>query len=887
MLKILIWGNLLTVPCLYSQIHFQDVGVSAGVETGYNSHGSGFFDYNNDGYADLFIVHNVSVIPEDEREHGFFENQGNGTFTYVTDQAGVGGYYTSAQGLAAGDYNNDGNIDICIGMGRNYKTLLYRNNGNETFSNVSTQAGVNVYNRGRCLSFVDYNNDGWVDLFVPGDPYLFLYKNNKNGTFSGVTNESGLEFVRSSDDIYGHAFGDVDNDGDMDLFIPSLVDLSRFFINNGDGTFTDATVASGLPTDSLYYGAVFLDYNNDGYYDLFTRRKEDWPELFRNNQDGTFTDVSIGAGIYLDTDFPGFGGGLGTADFDNDGYVDILVLTKKGYQNRLFHNNGNGTFTNIGSSAGVTHYKEYWSAPIADYDHDGYLDIYFCRNNIFEQLFKASLYRNDGGENNWLHINLEGNQSNRLGIGARLVAYTNGNLQMRQVMGGEGYKVDDFTVEFGLGSRDVVDSLVIYWPSGIVQNEVWIPANQIIDVTEQEGTHYYQLFSVSGMVRYLYGDSPVPEVPMVMSGAEAGRCTTAVSGLYTFYNLSGGGSITVIPDIQEGEGMASGTISAYDASLTARNAVGLETLTVEQQGSADVNQNGEVDMFDAALTARYAVGFANISGAYAGTWKFEPASHTHAVLSENIEDDDFTASILGDVDGNWGASVPPEKRSLPGFVPTGYLRVVPGQEVVMPVVIDDGLEILSADIWVRYDPEKVDFVSISPSQAAEGFQLVHRNSQDGELKIAMYGMQPLKSSGPLMILKFRVSLIDGEETEIVWDRIQINGKEMNREILCLFADQPEEVAPGLFGLEGNYPNPFNPGTAIRYRVGESGQVSLIIYDTMGRSIRNLVHRYMEKGSYQVDWSGDDDTGKEVPSGIYICKLVSGNQIDSIKLMKLK
>ncbi|GAG16470.1 unnamed protein product, partial [marine sediment metagenome] len=174
-----------------SPVTFTDVGASTGTHVFLNPHGSGFFDYNNDGLSDIFVVHNLSTGYIGEKPHALLKNLGNGTFENVTVEARVGGYNASAQGLAAGDYDNDGDMDMAIGMG-NWGTLLYRNNNDGTFSNVSDAAGVSQYNRGRCLAFFDYNNDGHVDLLQIGDPSLYLLQNKGDGTFVHKRYPAGL-----------------------------------------------------------------------------------------------------------------------------------------------------------------------------------------------------------------------------------------------------------------------------------------------------------------------------------------------------------------------------------------------------------------------------------------------------------------------------------------------------------------------------------------------------------------------------------------------------------------------------------------------------------------------------------------------------------------------
>ena len=887
---------------LFSQspVYFYNVGDQTGTKFYRNCHGSGFFDYNSDGYDDIFIVHNVSVSPQGPKPHVLLKNLGDGTFVDVAGEAGVEGYNTSAQGLAAGDYNNDGYTDIAIGMGHWY-TALYKNNGDGTFSDVSSSAKVTVPNRGRTLAFVDYDNDGYLDLFVFGDndgsPDIYslsVYKNKGDGTFAITSKQAGLGYERSSDDIYGFAFADVDNDGDMDFFVPNYTNSSKFFLNNGNGTFTESTT-SGLPRTNKLMGAIFLDYNNDGWFDLFVRRAWKTFLLFRNNHDGTFTDVtnSAGVGVILDDKIP-FGGGLSTGDFDNDGFIDILAIHRSGRNFKLFHNNGDGTFTEIASSANLTENSDWnWSAPIADYDHDGYLDIYLARNGDTKSDgttdYYATLFRNAGGTNNWLHVKLEGVQSNRSAIGARLVAYVNGKLQMRQILGGGGYKTDSFPAEFGLAHATEVDSLIIYWPSGIIQKVFKIMANQRITVVEQGGSFYYGPFSLSGQIRYYNNNVRVPKVQLNMSGDEVRNSTVNDSGAYAFSDIKGEEAITVTPVKSGGEDIGSGTLSAYDAALTARYAVGLQELTEDQKKAADVDESGTVYIVDAASIARAAVGLSGIAGSHVGEWRFVPASREYPRMSDNYENADFTAIVLGDVSGNWSMPTGMSKAYSASVLPVDSMIVDPMDTVYIPLVLEKGIDLLSSDVWLRYDANVLKFLGATTTSFSHKFNLIYNDSKAGFLKIALYGTNPLQGTDIFLIIKFQVISNVDQKTTISWDRYQLND--------CLYEKPDVRVdivtscekgpTPLDFHLEDNFPNPFNSGTTISYQLAAPSRVSLVIYDIMGRRIRTLINNIQSQGKYQVKWDGKADNGKDVPSGIYVCRLTAGGRSWVLKMAKTK
>ncbi len=887
---------------LYSQsISFTNVGDMTQTKVACNTHGSGFFDYNGDGFPDIFVVHNLSESPFGCLPHTLLKNLGNGIFENVTSEAGVDGYCTSAQGLAAGDYNNDGYVDIAIGMGEwqyspgnsSYVLALYKNNGDGTFTDVSSAAGVKSYNRGRNLTFVDYNNDGYLDLFVFGDsikpyvPSLIVYKNNGDGSFTLASKEAQLNHKRSPDDIWGCAFADVDNDGDMDFFVPNYSYPSRFFVNNGDGTFTESTT-SGLPRTNGLKGAIFLDYNNDGWFDLFVRRAWKTFLLFRNNHDGTFTNVSSSAGIevVLDSKIP-FGGGLSVADFDNDGFIDILAIHRSGRNLKLFHNNGDGTFTDIATSANLTNNSYWnWSAPIADYNQDGYLDIYLCRSDYSLTCY-ATLFQNDGGDNNWLHVKLEGVESNRSAIGARLIAYANGKLQMRQVLGGGGYKADSFPAEFGLAHADQVDSLIIYWPSGIIQKVFKIMANQRITVVEQEGSFYYGPFSLSGHVSYYSNNVRVPRVELDMSGDEMRNTTVSDSGTYVFSDVKGEEAITVTPAKQKGEDIKKGVISAYDAALTARYTVGLETLTENQKKAADVDESGTVDIVDVVQIARAAVGLPGIFASHVGEWRFLPALREYPRMIDNYGDGNFAAIALGDVSGNWSLANGMSKS--PSVSLSDSMIVSPMDTVSIPLISKKGANLISSDIWLRYDANVLKFLGATTTSVSRKFNVIYNDSKTGFVKIALYGIYPISQVNTFLIIKFQVISNINRETTISWEKYQLNDCLYNKPAVHISVVQTgvETTVPIDFYLEDNFPNPFNSGTTISYQLGASGKVSLIVYDVMGRRIRTLVNSVQSPGKYQVRWDGKNDKREDVPSGIYVCRLKAGGRSWVLKMAKTK
>jgi tetratricopeptide (TPR) repeat protein len=484
-------------------VEFKDVAHEAGVAKVDQGRGSGWADFDLDGDLDLFTVgvHSGTAL---------FRNNGDGTFTEVSEEAGVSDHRGGWASLFA-DYDNDGDPDLYITRdawdGKDSNTM-YRNNGDGTFSDVTKAAGVADKEKSSfTASFGDYDNDGYLDLLVAsglkdGNSPNSLFHNNGDGTFTDVAIEAGL--VHRGPTI-GCAFGDYDDDGNLDIHVVHVNGSNLLYKNNGDGTFNEVTESANarLPIQRGFV-TFFFDYDNDGDLDLFTSSMCNLTEyltsrisgkaqtkthlaLLRNNGEGTFTDITNQAGLYLS--FGSMGANYG--DYDYDGNLDIY-LSNGGppvgrlEPNALFRNNGDGTFTEITEAAGVGNLGKGHGVTFADYDNDGDLDIYSSIGGHYPaDRTPNSLYQNPGTGNNFLMVRTIGTRSNRDGIGAK-VKVTSGSLTLlRVVNGGSGFgSTNSLELEFGLGKRKKVDQVEIRWPSGLVETYENLEPNQLLIVTE-------------------------------------------------------------------------------------------------------------------------------------------------------------------------------------------------------------------------------------------------------------------------------------------------------------------------------------------------------------------------------------------------------------------
>jgi hypothetical protein len=491
--------------------------------------GVAIFDYDNDGWPDIFIVNGTSLdAPHSGKPptSHLYHNNRDGTFTDVTQKAGL--THTGwGQGVCVGDYDNDGWEDLYVTYyGKN---ILYHNNGDGTFSDVSEKAGVAGSGKawGNGCAFVDYDRDGHLDLMVanyvdfdlstapaPGErascvwkgvPVMcgprgltpaknILYHNRGDGTFEDVSAKSHID---QADGHYSLSVStlDYDDDGWPDIFVACDSTASILYHNNRDGTFTDVAITAGAAFNEdgraqAGMGSTVADYNGDGKLDIFkTNFSDDTATLYRNNGNGTFDDVTYPAGLGLNTKYLGWGAMF--FDFDNDGWPDLLLVNGHVYPEVdsqhlgstfqepriLYHNNGNATFTDISADAGpgITTPNSSRGLAIGDLWNNGQLSAVISNMNA-----PPSLLVNDvRTPNHWIAFHLIGTsfasssqklRTNRDAIGARITIKAGSRLFVDEVRSGSSYDSNnDMRVHFGLGPAAKLDSVQVRWPSGLLE----------------------------------------------------------------------------------------------------------------------------------------------------------------------------------------------------------------------------------------------------------------------------------------------------------------------------------------------------------------------------------------------------------------------------------
>ncbi len=502
------------------------------------SGGVALIDYDRDGWPDIYFTNAQSVemaLAGKKARSALYHNNHDGTFTDVTDKAGVG-YPCWAMGAVVGDYNNDGWPDLlvtCLGG-----VVLYRNNGDGTFTNVTKQAGLGGDSEWATgASFGDYDNDGWADLFVShyvdvnlhdlptfgslktckyrgidvqcgpkglkGSPDN-LFHNNGDGTFTDVSAKAGVDDPQ-------HRFGltsvweDFNNGGRLDLFVTNDGQPNYLYRNDGNGHFTDIAYTAGVAVsqdgvEQANMGVALGDYLHTGRFSIaITHFSDEYAALFRNDGAMNFTDVSYASGIAPATT-PYVGWGDAFFDFDNDGWPDLFLVNGHVYPQvdsldiigkyrepkLLFLNQRNGTFKDVSKLVGPAIQIPQVSRGVAvgDLFNDGRLDI------VIENLKGGPmiLQPQGGPANHWISFELEGTKSNRLALNTRVKATAGDLVQVGEVLSGGSYlSQNDLRIHFGLGDRKGVDKVEIFWPAGKTEILTNLAADHFYHVKEGEG----------------------------------------------------------------------------------------------------------------------------------------------------------------------------------------------------------------------------------------------------------------------------------------------------------------------------------------------------------------------------------------------------------------
>ncbi len=485
---------------------FPDIAASAGLDIMSHAGGAIVEDFDGDGLLDVMVS---SSGPLDQMH--LFHNNGNGTFSDVTQSAGLAGE-TGGLNLVLTDYNNDGHPDVLVlrggwwGKQGCYPMSLLRNNGNGTFDDVTEAAGLLSLHPTQTAGWADFDSDGWLDLFVgheskADDPHPSqLFHNNRDGTFTQIGAASGLADLGF---VKGVAWGDYNNDGRPDLYISVMYGRNRLFRNDGpvagapaskQWRFTDVTAAAGVAEQKNSFATWFFDYDNDGWPDIFVGGYSagtgdvgafeaglpfhgDTPRLYHNNHDGTFTDMS--KAVHIDRAILPMGANFG--DIDNDGWLDVYLGTGDSeYQsllpNRMFRNRDGKSFADVTTAGGFGHLQKGHAIAFADLEGTGSEDVFEEMGGALPgDTYQSVLYHNPGNGNHSITLTLEGVNTNRAAFGVRIdagVADAAGIRHIYRTVGyGSSFGGNPLRQHIGLGAATRVDTLTVTWPASHTSQE--------------------------------------------------------------------------------------------------------------------------------------------------------------------------------------------------------------------------------------------------------------------------------------------------------------------------------------------------------------------------------------------------------------------------------
>ena len=529
-----------------SPIRFKDESFQSGIASeSVNASGPTFIDYDDDGDIDIYVVTEYHGEGQGNR---LFENQGNRMFIDVAELRGVDNENALGRGASWGDYDNDGDMDLAISnlpptdRSTHIPTTLYKNllkeTGEPNFQNVTREAQLfrkgndndrkigGIGNTGAGIAWADYDNDGDLDLYWKSadfDVENALFRNNGDGTFADVTEETGtgvLEFVLEANSQGAPNWTDVNHDGYVDLLVTNEGDKKILFLNDQEGSFKNITTSFRPPSGVVFLnpgnanGACIGDIDNDGDMDVFLPTSDQanrlYISLLKDTGQLSYKDITLTSGVSHKSGARGCAMG----DFDNDGLIDIYVnnggladtlindvidipifvqfyIAIEPDVNKLFRNNGDLTFSDLTWRSRASGYGVGSGVGTADLDEDGFLDIFFTNRTFYtggEQITESDrnyLLFNRGNRNNWLTINLVGEESNTNGYGARVTLASGDLTQYREATSAHGYNSgNDPRMHFGLGKKSSVDFIEVNWPSGKKTKLLNPSINQIITIKE-------------------------------------------------------------------------------------------------------------------------------------------------------------------------------------------------------------------------------------------------------------------------------------------------------------------------------------------------------------------------------------------------------------------
>ncbi len=854
-------------------VGFTKDGITIIATEGGNSNGMTWVDYNSDGFDDLFVANDGAPCY-------LYVNNGQGGFDKVTGNAIVSDTYESLSASWA-DMNNDGFPELAVGNGLSelQDNCYYENINGTDFEKVPLFDFVDG-GRSFGISWADYDNDGYVDLFVANHAGVNnqLYHNENGDSLQLVTTGP---IVNDGGSSFHGAWADYDNDRDLDLFVSNRGGENNFlYRNNGDGTFDQVTSSVVVQDGGISNGASWGDLDNDGDLDLFVANKGQPNFLYQNDGQGNFSRLENNPIVELSRKT--FGSTWG--DLDNDGDLDLYV-TNVDEDNELFINLGDSQFERVKDQVIVTDGGASGGTAWSDFDNDGDLDLFTVNWNNENNFF----YINDGNENNWLECKLLGVSSNYDAIGAQIWIYATINgqsyWQMREVSsssGGGNAGQNSLVAHFGLGDATQIDIVRIDWPSGLSEEAYNIAVNQKLVIGE------YNLVATAATV------SPQPDGVLENNTAVTLEFTRPVdmanlSSYLTFTSQNYGDFPFFLEIESDSKAVLTPefTYPYYDVILLSVND-GL----LDEAGNAVDLSNVRNLQFLTGLPADYnSDGLVNYEdfGIFRNLWYSSDAAYINshdlfprAGMPPNMivePDGQFGYDELMNLVYMWNWSHNQiDRLSGKVLVNTGAISEISVQNHVIACAVADGA--ISGQVVLHYDPL---LVAVSTS-GRTGDEALILNKVNPEIGLAIVEFLQIGDKS-ITALNFNHDPLKRQNYIVQLDYSYLD----QQGVVIAAGNQLLDIAavPDKYALLQNYPNPFNPVTTINYDLPEAVNVVLTIYDITGRQVIRLVDEQQVAGYKSVRWNGRNSSGRLVSAGMYFYSIAAGDFSAVKKMVLLK
>ena len=908
-----------TLEPVTAQPFFEDVTEEAIPFRLFEAGGMSFGDYNNDGWPDLFLTEGLNFIDDGGDRVALLHNRGDGQFVnrlgaLPADLLHFNPRFVNGetQGAAVwGDYDSDGDLDLYLPLGtgwrhrRNLDVLLRNDRG--LFTDVSLQAGLTEEYSSLGAIWLDYDRDGFLDLYVTNESQRFLrpddielnrlYRNNGDGTFADVNAAVGLEEFRGFGDSY-LAAPDLNNVGWPDLYVGVNKGRNLLFLNDGAAGFEDATTAEIADSTGRSFGLAVGDIDNDGDLDLFqptAPRAADEAAyrspLLLNLGSGEFLDVTETVGLDILTQFPLRSATL--ADFDNDGDLDLAT----GVPALLFLNNGDGLFTNATAMSGLPPAGGAFLVA-GDYDKDGFLDLFFSGKTTVGNDF-GSVYRNTGNENHYLRVELVGSaSSNRNGIGARIDAHVGTLRQTRELLGGVSISQEEPVAHFGLGSHTQVDSLVIRWPSGHIDVHSALPVDRQIRLFEGQVGHH---LIVPTRWEHTLPDSVVAGASLELGALVHPALFAADARIERVTaDLSAWGRSAEVPLEPSDDG--SYRLAPSTAVVAGPPGQREVAVLIEQASSRGPTWTRLVHPIDVLPADPPTEDFPIYTDDLNPNWQIE----AHALGW------DFSMPEIVVLQGG-GVTVESSSRNL---TYRGQAALAVHVDTLTPIAEPPfgqpfevwQLSLRTSDPVEHYKSLRFAFhpgtaevafarfisvfingrhlstVILNPALAfasQTALDVSVREWHVVELPLDFPGVQEPIESISFTGFGFVSGTFHFDEISLLPGTISGPGR------VTSVQEERESRLPSAFTLQQNYPNPFNSGTVIRFELPKPGETELAVYNLVGQKVVSLVNSVREAGSYSLRWDGQNDVGQSLASGVYFYRLQAGEQSETRKLLLLR